>query len=159
MKKLGLLLTIASLSVGCQRANAVTAPAQEPAVAQAEAVAAGPRAEGQGFIVEVVAPADAPIGATAVARVVLRPTAGYKVNKEFPLALSITAPAGVALDKAKLTAADAAKFADDGASFDVAFTAKDGGDKKFEATFKFAVCTTETCDPKTEKLAWTVVTK
>ena len=99
------------------------------------------------------------MGAAATAKVVLTPTGGYKVNKEFPTALTVVTPAGVELAKAKQVPADATKFADDGAVFDVAFTAREAGDKRFEATFKFAVCTAESCDPKSEKLAWTVAVK
>ena len=114
----------------------------------------GPHAEGQGFKVDVqVAPAAAP-GAAAKAQVVLTPTGGYHVNKEFPIVLQVKAPDGVDVPKAKQVAADAAKLEEAGATFDVAFTSKDAGAKSFEASFRFAVCTATTCDPKNVKLAW-----
>jgi len=157
MRRFSVALLLACAALACSRARAVEArTAPETA---AVPVAAGPRAEGQGFVVEVVSPAEATIGAAGVVKVVLKPTGGYHVNKEFPTALTVTAPAGVDVPKAKQTPADAAKFTDDGAVFEVAFTTKDGGEKSFEASFKFAVCTSETCDPKSEKLAWKLVSK
>ena len=63
------------------------------------------------------------------------------------------------MPKAKQKPADAARFEEDGAVFEVAFTPREAGDKRFEAAFRFAVCTSETCDPKSEKLAWTVPVK
>jgi len=115
--------------------------------------------EGQGFVVEVQAPPGGAVGGTASAQVVLRPTSGYHVNKEFPTALEITPPAGVEVEKAKQTPADAARFEETGAEFAVKFTPKDAGAKKFTATFRFAVCTATTCDPKRETLAWNVDVK
>ena len=120
---------------------------------------AGPRVEGQGFVVEVQAPAGAEVGAAAAAQVVLKPTGGYHVNKEFPTALEVTAPAGVEIEKTKQGVGDAARFEESGGEFIVKFTAKDAGAKKFLATFRFAVCTETTCDPKRETLAWNVDVK
>jgi hypothetical protein len=153
-----LALVLAALvpMLGCSESRAiaeVAVPAPQPVKTP------GPRAEGQGFVVEVKAPTEATVGKSGVAKVVLRPTGGYKVNKEFPTALAVTAPAGADVAKAKMLPADAVRFAEEEAVFDVAFTCNEAGDKHFEATFKFAVCTTETCDPKTEKLAWTVPVK
>lgn len=152
------LVAVASLvlALGCAESRAVAETAPTP---MNTGKVAGPRAEGQGFIVEVKAPADAKVGAAGVAKVVLKPTSGYKVNKEFPTALAVTPPAGATVAKTRQVPADAAKFAEDEAVFDVSFTCNEAGDKRFEAIFKFAVCTTETCDPKTEKLAWTVPVK
>jgi hypothetical protein len=155
LRKLALVLAFAVSA--CSSAKEARAEAPPPAAAPR--AAAGARAEGQGFIVEVTPPATAAVGTAAKARVVLKPTSGYKVNKEFPTKLTVTAPAGVEVAKATQAGADAAKLAEDECVFEVAFTPKEAGDKKFEAAFKFAVCTTETCDPKSEKLAWTVPVK
>jgi hypothetical protein len=155
MKNFSVLASLV-LILGCSESRA---KAESPAPPPAGQKSAGTRAEGQGFVVEVKAPADAKVGAAGTAKVVLKPTSGYKVNKEYPTALSVTPPAGASVAKPKYASADAAKFAEDEAVFDVSFTCNEAGDKRFEATFKFAVCTTETCDPKTEKLAWTVPVK
>lgn len=162
LRKLGALAFVL-LSLACSKPNearadstAATPVNADPATAKK---APSSRAEGQGYIVEVVPPASSAVGAAATAKVVLKPTGGYHVNKEFPTALTVAPPAGVELKKAKQVPADAARFDDNGAEFAIDFTAKDAGDKKFEATFKFAVCTAESCDPKSEKLAWTVAVK
>ena len=164
LRKLGAITFVLATvvgAIGCTRPSEARADnaAPAPATAGPEKKAAGSRAEGQGYVVEVQPPASSAVGAVATAKVVLKPTGGYKVNKEFPTALTVAIPAGVELAKPKQVPADAAKFAEDGAVFDVAFTAKEAGDKHFEATFKFAVCTADTCDPKSEKLAWTVAVK
>jgi hypothetical protein len=116
-------------------------------------------AEGQGYTVDVTPPSSAAVGSEAKARVVLKPTGGYHVNKEFPMVLAVTAPSGVDVPKAKQQGADASKWEETEAIFEVPFTAKDAGEKAFAASFRFAVCTATTCDPKNEKLAWNVSVK
>jgi hypothetical protein len=140
-------------------AKATTTPPGSTGGAETKGAAAGPRVEGQGFVVEVQQPAAAQVGAAATAQLVLKPTSGYHVNKEFPTQLEITAPAGVDVPKAKLGPSDAARFEETGAEFAIGFTAKEAGAKKFTATFRFAVCTETTCDPKRETLAWNVDVK
>lgn len=124
-----------------------------------QSTAGGTRAEGPGFSVEVKAPPEVPIGLASTVQVVLHPKDGFHVNKEFPTSLEITPPAGVDLAKNKQTAGDATKLGEDQAVFDVKFTGKSSGPKQFAAVFKFAVCTKTTCDPKREKLAWSVNVK
>jgi hypothetical protein len=153
---LAVLLAVVLASACSRDSEAKDLPKPGPAAVAAKT---GPRSEGQGYIVDVVPPASATAGAQGVIQVTLHPTPGYHVNKEFPMALTIVAPDGVDLPKSKLSAADAAKLTDDRADFAVAFTPKAAGDKAFTATFRFAVCTAETCDPKVEKLAWNVSVK
>jgi hypothetical protein len=146
--------------------SGATAPAP-PAAAVGEPAAAGvpaeiegkPHAEGEGYVIEVKAPADAAAGAEGTAQVQLSATGQYHLNKDFPTVLDVTAPDGVTLGKVKLTTADASKFEEKTATWDVKFTAKDAGEKKFGAKFRFAVCTATTCDPKKEALAWVVPVK
>jgi hypothetical protein len=150
---------------GCARSEAQTQPPAAaadtpPAVpAPPPAPAGKAHAEGQGYTVDVKPPATAAVGAEAKAHVVLHPTAGYHVNKEFPMILTVTAPPGVDVPKAKQAGADAAKLEETEAVFDIPFTAKEAGDKAFAASFRFAVCTATTCDPHNEKLAWNVSAK
>lgn len=158
LRKLG-SLSLLLVAVACSKPSEARADSSAATPVNAEKKAPSSRAEGQGYIVEVVTPASPAVGAAATAKVVLRPTGGYHVNKEFPTALTVSPPAGVELKKPKQVPADAARFDDNGAEFAVDFTARDAGDKRFEATFKFAVCTAESCDPKSEKLAWTVAVK
>ena len=151
------VLSAAGLAA-CSRSEAQTQPPPPTrAEAQPSAPAAGKlHAEGQGYVVDVKPPASAAVGAEAKAHVVLRPTSGYHVNKEFPILLAVTAPAGVDVPKAKQAGGDAAKLEETEAVFDIPFTAKEAGDKAFAASFRFAVCTATTCDPHNEKLAWSV---
>src|SRR5262245_37858091 len=90
------------------------APSPAPAAAKGSA---GPRVEGEGFVLEVQQPAGASVGAQAAAQVVLKPTAGYHVNKEFPTQLEVSPPAGVEVAKAKLGPSDAARLEETGAEF------------------------------------------
>jgi len=156
------LAAAAAVPLGaCSRSEAQTQPPPpKPAEAQPAAPASGKlHAEGQGYVVDVKPPASAAVGAEAKAHVVLRPTSGYHVNKEFPIVLAVTAPPGVDVPKAKQAGGDAAKLEESEAVFDVPFTAKEAGDKTFAASFRFAVCTATTCDPHNEKLAWNVTAK
>ena len=151
MHKLPLLLLFLAAAACSRESQANEIPVPEPQKS-------GPRSEGQGYIVDVLPPTDAKTGAASTIKVTLRPTGGYHVNKEFPIALTVVAPDGVDLPKTKLTGPDG-KITDDRADFEVAFTPKAAGEKAFTATFRFAVCTAETCDPKVEKLSWNVAVK
>jgi hypothetical protein len=139
--------------------SAPAAPGGAPAAPAADSRPGKAHAEGQGYVVDVRPPEGAQVGSAATAKVVLHPTGGYHVNKEFPITLAVVAPTGVDLPKVKQTAPDAAKLEEGEAIFEVPFTAKEAGDKAFAATFRFAVCTPTTCDPKNEKLAWNVAVK
>lgn len=118
-------------------------------------------AEGTGqadtsYSVNVDAPTSLAQGSEGVVRVNVTPGTGWKMNKEFPTKLQVTAPAGVTVVKDQQSVDDAEKFGDKGATFAVTFKADSPGQKAFEADFKFAVCTDATCDPKRQKLAWVV---
>src|SRR5262245_53053036 len=106
------LAVLVALAISCTSSKAEPpgpAPVRAEA-APAPSAPAGPRAEGTGFVVEVTPPAQAAVGTETAARVVLHPKAGYHVNKEFPMVLDVTPPAGVEIAKAKQTGADAAKL-------------------------------------------------
>lgn len=122
--------------------------------------AAGPLITGSGFTLEALPPAaGAAVGTAATARIIIKPTGVYHLNKDFPTLITVTPPDGVELTKGQLAAADAASFTEKEAAFDLPFTARAAGAKKFSATVKFAVCTDTTCDPKRETLAWEVAVK
>jgi hypothetical protein len=156
MRTTTILLALAALACSKPSQAETTPPPPAPAPPPS---APSTHAEGQGFVVDVQAPAEAAAGVETKAQVVLKPTGGYHVNKEFPIALSVTAPDGVTVAKPKQSAADAAKLEETGAVFEVAFTPKAAGALALAATFKFAVCTPTTCDPKNTKLAWNVAIK
>lgn len=95
-------------------------------------------------------------GQRAVVHVHIAPGTGFHMNKDFPTSLALASPSGVVLEKAKQTAGDAAKFTDNGADFDVALTASEVGKKLVTGDLKFAVCSATSCDPKREKVSFTI---
>jgi hypothetical protein len=93
-------------------------------------------------------------GQKAVAKVKITPGAGYHMNKEYPTSLVLNdVPTGVTVDKTKLTAKDAAKWEESGGEFDVGVTSAETGKKVVKGELKFAVCSTNTCDPKKSAVA------
>jgi hypothetical protein len=127
---------------------ALAVPLALPALALADA----------SYAVKVSAPA-ATHNQRTVAKIHIAPGAGYHVNKEYPTVINVVAPAGVALEKARLTGKDAVRLEDAGADFEVAFTPSEPGKKSFTGELKFAVCSANSCDPKKEQLAFTVEVK
>lgn len=112
-----------------------------------------------GYVLKIDAPTTK-AGQKAVARVHITPGAGYHMNKEYPTSLVFTTvPAGVLVDKMKLTAKDAAKFEEAGAEFDVAYTAAQPGKKVVSGELKFAVCSATTCDPKKSNVSFEIDVK
>lgn len=91
-------------------------------------------------------------GQPATAQVVIKPAAGYHMNKDFPTSLKLSPPAGVTLAKAQLNKADA-KLSDNEGSFDVTLTAANAGAQKVPGELRFAVCTETTCDPQKSAVA------
>jgi hypothetical protein len=119
---------------------------------------AGTAFAGSNYNLSVKAPS-AKVSAKSVASIIVEPTSGYKMNLEYPTKVTINAPDGVTLEKAKLTAKDAKKLDKASAEFDIAYTATQPGKKTFTGEIKFAVCTENNCDPKVEKLSFDVDVK
>lgn len=92
-------------------------------------------------------------GGETIARLVVHPGSGYKMNLEFPTKLTLEPPAGVTLAKTVLEPADAESFTEKSLTFAVKMTAPAAGEYTIPATLKFAVCTEATCDPKKQKVA------
>jgi hypothetical protein len=120
------------------------------------AVCAAPAFAGDaGYTLKIEAP-PAKKAQKGVAKIHIAPTAGYHVNKDYPTSVTVQAPDGVTVEKPKQSAKDAVKLADEGADFDVAYVAAQPGKKTFTGEIKFAVCSATTCDPKKEKVTFTV---
>jgi len=119
----------------------------------------GPATPDTSFKLDVAAPTPAAAGQQAVARVKVVPGAGWKMNKEYPTKLVIQPPDGVTAAKAEQVLADAATFNDHELAFDVRLTAAKPGTYKVAGTFKFAVCTDATCDPKKQAIAFDLTAK
>jgi hypothetical protein len=110
------------------------------------------------FQVNVVAPPTAN-KQRGVAKIHIAPGAGFHVNRDYPTSVSVVAPTGVTVEKAKQTAKDAVALSETGADFDVAYTPSEAGKKTFTGELKFAVCSANSCDPKKEALHFTVDVK
>jgi hypothetical protein len=163
-----LVLALAAFLAACpnssqtkgDKPSPVPGPAPAPAAPAADA---GVKAEGQGFTLEVQAPAEGAVGAAVTAQVILHSRDGYHVNKDYPIELTVTPAAGVEVAKTSLEAADG-KIEEAQASFPVAMTAKDAGAKKMGAALDFGICITpaggrQECRVFTVPLAWTMVVK
>jgi hypothetical protein len=107
------------------------------------------------FNIQIDAPA-AQKAHKGVAKIHITPGAGFHVNKEFPAMMSVVAPAGVTVDKAK---APPTKLEEAGCDFEVAYTPSEAGKKVFTGELKFAVCSANSCDPKKQALNFTVDVK
>lgn len=119
----------------------------------------GERATMASYALKVEAP-PAKKGEKAVAKVKITPAAGYHMNKEYPTSLVLsTVPAGVTVDKMKLTMKDAARWEESGGEFDVAYTAAAAGKKVVSGEIKFAVCSATTCDPKKSNVSFEIDVK
>jgi hypothetical protein len=161
MRSLGSVgLLAAWLALGaCSKADPVptgTAPprdrgAPEGAIARPAQADDGKEDTSFKLATEQAAPASA--GTESVARLVVHPGPGYKMNLEFPTKLTLEPPAGVTLAKTVLEPADAESFSEKGLAFAVKMSATSAGDYTIPATLKFAVCTEATCDPKKQKVA------
>jgi hypothetical protein len=108
------------------------------------------------FNLKVAAPDGAKAGAESVAHVTVTPGSGYHVNQDFPTKLVLTPPDGVQIAKAELHKEDATAFDSSHIQFDVKLTPAKAGNYKVTGTFKFAVCTDTSCDPKKREIAFDV---
>lgn len=122
------------------------------------AVAHGQGKTDSAYTLKIEAP-PAKKGQRAVAKIEVKPGAGFHMNKEYPTSLALTAPAGVTLDKAKLTAKDAAKWEEQGGEFDVSYTAARPGKQMVTGELKFAVCSANSCDPKKSPVSFEINVK
>lgn len=104
-------------------------------------------------------PGEGKVGEEGKVTVRVVPEGAWHMNLEYPTALTVEAPEGVEVAKAKLKKDDAVTLDEKKAEFAVSFTPSEAGDKTFTGEFKFAVCQDEVCSPKTEKLEFRVAVK
>lgn len=97
-------------------------------------------------------PAKATPGAKGSASVVLTGRNGWHLNTEAPISVKLTPGAGVTLEKAKLTRADAAEQSKELARFNVPFTAAEAGPKTIAGDVSFVICQESACQPIKEKI-------
>ena len=96
------------------------------------------------------------VGATATASLTITAKAGWHVNAEAPITVALTAPAGVTVQKAKLTRADLAQSSQESARFDIPVSATEAGKKTINAEAHFVLCQEQACKPVKETLALAV---
>jgi len=114
----------------------------------------------------IEAPADARAGAESIAKITVTPGAGYHVNTEYPIKLTLTSPTGVALPKAEFVAGghgnpkgDADQLDEKQLAFAVKLTPAASGSYTINGNFKFAVCDRDQCLAKKETIAIAVAAK
>ena len=96
------------------------------------------------------------VGATATASLTITAKSGWHVNAEAPITVALTAPAGVSLQKIKLTRADLAASSVDSARFDIPVAAKETGKQTIAAEARFVICQEQACKPVKETVAFAV---
>lgn len=79
-----------------------------------------------------------------------------KVHKQAPLSVTLRAPAGVVLDKAKLGRGDITQDSEKRLELTVGYSAKTMGEQAVEANASFFICTDKWCQRMSERLAITV---
>ena len=93
------------------------------------------------------------VGGTGTASLTITAKAGWHVNAEAPITVALTPPAGVTLQKAKLTRADLAQSSQESARFDIPISATEVGKKTINAEARFVLCQEQACKPVKETLA------
>ena len=85
----------------------------------------------------------------------VQPASGYHISQDYPIKLTIEAPAGVKVDKTELTAGgrdksqgDAQQLTEQHLAFAVKATPDKPGNYEIKGTFKFGVCDKDSCHPK-----------
>jgi hypothetical protein len=114
----------------------------------------------------ITPPTDAKAGQESIAKILVTPQPGYHVNTEYPIKLTLTPPAGLAIAKAVLTAGGHDKAKGDADALDeqqlalsVKLTPSASGDYTVNGVFSFAVCDKDQCLQKKEAIAIQVAAK
>jgi hypothetical protein len=110
------------------------------------------RAEEKLYEIKKVEPKVA-VGARGAASVTIATKAGWHLNDEAPISLSLTAPSGVTIAKTKLGRGDLAASTQESARFDVPFDASEAGAKVIAAEARFVLCQEQACKPVKETLS------
>jgi hypothetical protein len=141
------LAFVAILGLGCggskPEPTAAARAQAEPARASTPSPVPSDSEEGD-CEVEVEGPESTQVGHSATARVALRATGGYKVNREAPLSVHLVGNA-VRPSKASFSHEDASFDAADELHFEIPFTSDAPGDHALEVHAKFGICSDATC--------------
>lgn len=103
------------------------------------------------------------VGSEAMAAVKLAPSTGYHVATDYPIKLTLEAPAGVKLEKTEFTAGgrnkvqgDAQTLTEQALAFAVKATADKAGAYEIKGVFKFGICEKDSCHPKKQPITISV---
>ncbi len=106
---------------------------------------------------------EAKAGTEVTAAVKLAPGTGYHIATDYPIKLTLEAPAGVTLAKTELTAGgrnkvqgDAQTLSEQSLAFAVKATAEKAGAYEIKGVFKFGICEKDSCHPKKQPITITV---
>lgn len=131
----------------------------DPEGAQHDNVTPPPTAEATdtvqdtGFVLHATSSGPYHAGAAGTFGIALTARGNYHVNQEYPIKVTLHAPAGVALAKPELARADATHFDEHTAEFAAGFTPGAAGNPRVTADVDFAVCTPENCMPDSRTVA------
>ena len=106
-----------------------------------------------------VVPGDAANGKAATSVIEITPTAGYKMNQDFPSRLRIDASQAAQLSKTDFRGPDV-QVSDAKVRFDVNFTPKQAGSIPMSGIADFSVCNESTCKLyRGERVVWDVAVR
>lgn len=108
---------------------------------------------GTGFELTASLPSTSKPGASIELTLALVPATGRKINDEFPLSITVTAPPEVKVPRAKLGRADARVFGETRAVFPIALIPSTAGARTITLDVRFAVCSDRACEPQHESIA------
>jgi hypothetical protein len=94
-------------------------------------------------------------GETSIATVEITPNKPWKLNLDYPTKAVVVGAAAVATPKANYGKTDI-PLTEKGMKLNVSLQGVEVGEASVSARVHFAVCTEETCVPKTEKVSWKV---
>ena len=97
--------------------------------------------------------AEAKAGAEGTATVTVTPAPNFHISQEYPMSLTLEAPAGVKLAKTELAKADAVTFNEKTLQLAVKETSDKAGSYEIKGCFKFGVCDPSSCHPKKQPIA------
>ncbi len=106
-----------------------------------------------------VVPGEAAEGKAAMSVIEITPTAGYKMNQDFPSRLRIDVNQSAVVSKNDLRGPDV-KVSEEKLRFDVAFTPKKNGSLPMSGVADFSVCNENTCKLyRGERVVWDVAVR
>ncbi len=97
--------------------------------------------------------AEAKAGAEGTATVTVTPAPNFHISQEYPMSLTLEAPAGVKLAKTELAKADAVTFSEKTLQLAIKETSDKAGTYEIKGCFKFGVCDPSSCHPKKQPIS------